>query len=73
MNKIQRIFTMALLCCVAASSVFAQDITASLAGTVVDPSGAVVRNAKVTVFSVDTQRDIRTVTTDNSATSAFPV
>ena len=72
MNKIQRIFTMALFCCVAASSVFAQDITASLAGTVVDPSGAVVRNSKVTVFSVDTQREIRTVTTDNSGNFSVP-
>ena len=51
---------------------FAQDITGSLVGTVADPSGAMVANAKVTVFSTDRQREERTIMTDSSGNFAAP-
>jgi len=51
---------------------FAQDITGSIVGTVTDPSGAVVGNAKVTVFSIDRQRDARVIMTDSSGNFAAP-
>ncbi|MGH9452650.1 MAG: carboxypeptidase regulatory-like domain-containing protein, partial [Terriglobia bacterium] len=42
-----------------------QNITATIAGTVTDPSGAVVPNATVVVHSSDTNSDVRTVRTDS--------
>ncbi len=56
----------------ATASAFAQDITASLAGTVLDPSGAVVANAKVTAYSADLKVDVRTVATDASGNFSLP-
>jgi hypothetical protein len=44
----------------------AQEIYATLIGTVSDPSGAVVPGASVTVHNNDTNTDLRTVQTDNS-------
>ena len=51
-----------LLCCGVALE--AQTITGSVNGTVTDPTGAVVPNAKVTATNVDT--NIETPTTTNS-------
>ena len=45
--------------------------TASLSGTVTDPSGAVVANAQVTVHSLATGDD-RVVTTDSAGLYAVP-
>jgi hypothetical protein len=44
----------------------AQEIFATLAGSVTDPSGAVVPNATVTVHNNETNTDVRTLTTDGS-------
>lgn len=43
----------------------AQEIYATLAGTVTDPSGAVVPGAPVTIHNDDTNTDVRTITTDS--------
>lgn len=44
----------------------AQELGATLTGTVTDPSGAVVPGATVVVHSEDTGADVRTVTTNSS-------
>ncbi len=44
----------------------AQEIAATLSGTVTDASGAVIPDATVTVHNTDTNTDVRTLTTDNS-------
>ncbi|MGH8378114.1 MAG: carboxypeptidase-like regulatory domain-containing protein, partial [Gammaproteobacteria bacterium] len=46
----------------------AQNITSTLAGTVTDPSGAVVPGATVTVHNDDTNQHLRVVQTDASGT-----
>src|SRR4029077_4300611 len=44
----------------------AQEIFATLAGSVTDSSGAVAPNATVTVHNNETNTDVRTLTTDGS-------
>src|ERR1035438_4059722 len=64
------------LACLAIALVFsgatmwAQTVTSSLVGTVVDPADAVVSGAPVTLISVDTGA-VRTATTDNLGTFRF--
>src|SRR5258708_12803555 len=53
-------FALFVVCC---STSMAQTITGSVNGTVTDPTGAVVPNAKVTATNVDT--GIATATTTN--------
>ena len=72
MKSILYLSATAMLLCASVSPAFSQDITASIQGTVVDPSGAVVANAKVVVFSLGQQRDVRSVTTDSSGTYSIP-
>jgi Carboxypeptidase regulatory-like domain/TonB-dependent Receptor Plug Domain len=45
---------------------FGQNITASLTGTVTDPSGAIVSGASVTLHNDDTNSDVVTVKTDSN-------
>ena len=59
-----------VLSALVATGVFAQDITGTIGGTVLDPSGAAVPNAKVEVTNTDRNLVIRTVTTDTSGTYA---
>ncbi|HYL61671.1 MAG TPA: carboxypeptidase regulatory-like domain-containing protein [Candidatus Methylomirabilis sp.] len=55
-----------------ASAISAQNITATLTGTVTDTTGAVVPNATVTVHNNDTNTDVRTVTTDQTGAYTIP-
>src|SRR5438105_3952153 len=55
-----------VLCC----SAFAQTVSSSLVGTVLDPSNAVVPNAPVTLTDQDTG-SVRTATSDSSGTFRF--
>lgn len=50
----------------------AQDITASVAGNVTDPTGAAVPNATVVAFNVDQNLEIRRVTTGGSGEYSLP-
>ncbi len=51
---------------ICATQTLAQEVYATLTGTVTDATGAVVPNASVTVHSNDTDVDVRTVATDAS-------
>ncbi|HWF07346.1 MAG TPA: carboxypeptidase-like regulatory domain-containing protein [Bryobacteraceae bacterium] len=50
----------------------AQDISGTIEGSVLDPSGAFVSGAKVTVTNQDRNQVVRTVTTDASGAYAAP-
>src|SRR5581483_3578318 len=50
------------------SAGLAQDISGSISGTVTDPSGAAVANAKVTVTNTDRNLVMRTLTTGQDGT-----
>ena len=54
-----------------AGAVFAQQITATVTGTITDPAGAVVPGATVTVTSVDTAL-VKTVTTNDDGNYTVP-
>ena len=56
------------LCCAIAAALAAQDITATISGSILDPSGAAVPSAKVTVHNNDQNRDLKVITTDASGT-----
>src|SRR6266853_713163 len=57
--------TLALLCGLWTSSAFAQAVYGSILGTVSDPSGAAVPNAKVTVTSQTKNTSVDTTTNDS--------
>lgn len=48
----------------------AQEVNATLSGTVTDPTGAVVPAASITIHNNDTNTDVRTLTTDSSGNFA---
>jgi hypothetical protein len=54
------------LLCVGVPALHAQEIAATITGTVRDSTGAVVPSATVTIHSMDTNSDVRTVTSDSS-------
>jgi uncharacterized surface anchored protein len=53
------------------ASAWAQETTGSISGTVKDPSGAVVPNAKVTLRDTDKNTDVRTAKTGATGDFAF--
>jgi hypothetical protein len=67
--------TMVVFCLLALASGFAlvaQDITGSIGGTILDPSDAVVPNAKVTVTNTDRNQVVRTITTESTGSYSVP-
>ena len=52
--------------------VFGQNITATLTGTVTDPTGSAVAGATVTVHDNNTSADVRTVNTDTTGAYTVP-
>ncbi len=62
----------ALAACMA-TGLFAQDISGTIGGTILDPSGATVPNAKVTITNTDRNQVLRTITTDASGTYSAPL
>src|SRR5215472_2955609 len=50
----------------------AQDISGTIDGTILDPTGAPVPNAKVTVTNTDRNQHVRTITTDATGTYSAP-
>jgi type 1 fimbria pilin len=61
---------MLALLLVAAVPVWAQTVTGSIAGTVTDPSGAVVPGAKITITDVEKKVVMRTMTTGGGKSAA---
>lgn len=53
-------------------SAWCQNVTASLRGTVTDPSGAVVPGATVVIHNNATNTDVRTLSTDNTGSYDAP-
>lgn len=53
-------------------AVFGQNITATLTGTVTDPSGSAVSGATITVHDNNTNADVRTVNTDPTGAYTVP-
>ena len=51
----------------------AQDISGTIGGTILDPSGATVPGAKVTITNTDRNQVLRTITTDPSGTYSAPL
>src|SRR5690348_8746698 len=64
-------FTFLLAFCLA-GYLAAQDISGSIGGTILDPTGAPVPNAKVTVTNTDRNQVVRTITTDATGTYSAP-
>ncbi len=63
----RKLFFVCLLAASSAVCLTAQDVFASIAGTILDPSGSPVPKAKVSVTNVD-RNQVRTVETDASGT-----
>ncbi len=55
------------------TGLFAQDISGTIGGTILDPSGATVPNAKVTITNTDRNQVLRTITTEASGTYSAPL
>src|SRR5215471_20672875 len=56
-----------------AAVVSAQDITGSIAGTITDPNGAMVKGATVTITSSETKLVVRTVNTGDDGQYSVPL
>ena len=63
MNKLAALFVIML--CLGAG-LHAQDVFATIEGTILDPADAAVPNAKMTVTNVDRNQAIRTLTSDSN-------
>src|SRR5215467_12306514 len=57
---------------IVAASIHAQDISGAISGTLLDPTGGVVPNAKVTVTNTDRNQVLRTFTTDSTGNYSVP-
>ena len=71
-RKLALVLTVGLVLAFAGVAV-AQDVTGSIAGTVKDPSGAVVPNATVTITNTDRNAVIRVVKTDSNGDYVAPL
>jgi len=69
----RKLFFVCLLAVALAACLAAQDISGSIGGAVLDPSGAGVPNAKVAVTNTDRNVVVRTVTTDATGTYSVPL
>jgi hypothetical protein len=64
-------FLLLLVACLAATMT-AQEVTGTIGGTILDPSGAAVPNAKIALTNLERNQVIRNVTTDASGVYAAP-
>jgi len=69
----KKILCVCLLAAVSAACLAAQDVFATIGGTILDPSGAAVSNVKVTVTNTDRNQVIRTVTSDVNGVYSAPL
>ena len=68
-----RLIWSCLLAVCAAGGLSAQDITGTIGGTILDPTGAAVPKAKVVVTNTDRNQVVRDVTTNESGTYSAPL
>ncbi len=68
-----RLIWSCLLAMCVAGGILAQDITGTIEGSILDPSGAAVPNAKVSITNIDRNQVIRTITTDASGVYSAPL
>ncbi|HWC98907.1 MAG TPA: TonB-dependent receptor [Candidatus Sulfopaludibacter sp.] len=67
---------LASLCILAAclvTGLLAQDVSGTIGGTVLDPTGSAVPKAKVTITNTDRSQVVRTLTTDATGTFSAPL
>ena len=69
----KKILCACLLATAVAACLAAQDISATIGGTVLDPSGAAVAGAKITITNTDRNLVIREVTTETAGTYSAPL
>jgi hypothetical protein len=70
MDKLLRICVLAVL---GVAFLAAQDISGTIGGTILDPTGSAVASAKVTVTNTDRNQVVRVATTDVSGTYSVPL
>jgi len=69
----KKLLCVCLLAALSVACLAAQDVFATIGGTILDPSGAAVPNAKVTITNTDRNQVIRTVTTDVNGVYSAPL
>src|ERR1039458_5479139 len=67
-GKMKLLLSAFMLIACLATGLVAQDISGTIGGTILDPSGATVPSAKVTITNTDRNQVLRTITTDPSGT-----
>ena len=65
-------FALCILSACFATGLLAQDITGTIGGTVLDPTGAAITKAKVTITNVDRNQVVRTESTNDSGVYSAP-
>src|SRR5262249_15867145 len=71
MRRLIQVTLFAVLCVLTANGAFAQRVTGTLRGQVLDPAGASMANAQVTASNEDTGVSV-TMTTTSAGTYSFP-
>src|ERR1017187_7877150 len=72
-GKMKPLLSVFMLIACLATGLIAQDISGNIGGTILDPRGATVVNAKVTVTNTDRNQVVRTVTTDSTGSYSVPI
>src|SRR5437773_2156234 len=66
------VVTLAICACLA-TGLFAQDISGTIGGTILDATGSTVPKAKVSITNTDRNQVIRTIITDDSGSYTAPL
>src|SRR5450759_1892332 len=72
-GKMKPLLSVFMLIACLATGLIAQDISGTISGTILDPSGATVPNAKVTITNTDRNQVVRTITTDATGAYSAPL
>ena len=72
-RKVSVLTSMLMLLACLATGLIAQDNSGNIGGTILDPSGATVASAKVTVTHTDRNQVVRIVTTDPTGSYSIPI
>jgi len=72
-GKMKPLLSVIVLIACLAAGLIAQDISGTIGGTILDPSGAMVPGAKVTITNTDRNQVVRVITTDATGTYSVPL